>query len=400
MAESQEKNKKQNTRSMLFTMAVVSACVLLLFILAVGFMLIKGVTFMTGDDGRISVIFGGGAASDPFARPEASGQTAASGGLTIEDPPSGVTTVPVENPGELTIPQIAKEVKPSVVGIAAYGSGYMSVGSGIILTGNGYIVTSYSVIRGAGELTVVLASGEKYPAEVVGADASSDIAVIYIEAAGLPAATFGNSDALEVGDLAVAIGTPYSLSLMGTTTSGIISAINRDIIIDGRVMSLIQTDASVAEGSAGGALVNKYGQIVGINSIALGKEFGGIGFAVPMNTAKPIIDELVKQGGISANPSLGITGQFLSNELSATYGLPDGLYVRAVWTGSDTYKKGVRPGDIVTALDGVRITDISAYNERKNSHRAGESVMLTVYRDSNIYDDQPGNYFSVTVTLE
>lgn len=401
MSRSEEKSKKNGRLSMLFVMATVSAGLLLAVIIAVGAVLISGIAIVTDDSGKTTVVFGGGGKSDPFKRPASTlpPEMETSTGLVIEDPPSpSVSINPTENPGELTVSEIAKTVGPSVVGITVIKNGQGLVASGVILSTNGYIVTTADSVIGASKISVMLDNGETYPAELVGADRLSDIAVICIDADGLDAATFGNSDAAEVGDLAVAIGTPYSLGLMGTTTSGIISAINRDIIIEGRVMSLLRTDAYIANGCAGGAIVNRFGQVIGIISESLNGVFDGIGFAVPMNTAKPIIEDII-EGRLERSLSLGLTGRFIDQKLADNLSVPQGLYVYAVWTGSDAFEKGIRTGDVVVAMDGVEITDLAVYDYLRSQHKAGESALIRVYRDEAPYDSSPGEYFELEVRL-
>lgn len=395
--------RRRSRRTLKLMLAAVLTAVFALTVIVVGAVLIRGVDVVKNDDGSISFVLRAPENGNPFAVAATSDRFSpplTEFSMTIKDPPSGgISTTPVENEGELTIPRIAEKVKPSVVGVMSTYRMYYLLGSGVILTDDGYIVTNCHVVSGASAVTVFLDSGEKFDANVIGADESSDLAVLKIEAENLTPATFGNSDALEVGDLAVVIGTPYDLSLMGTTTAGIISAINRDIVINNRTMSLIQTDASINSGNSGGALVNKYGQVVGIPSLKIGQDYEGIGFAIPMNTAKPIIEELITYGRVTKRPALGVSGQFLTSAVSKAYGLPTGLYVSSVYPTSDAYVKGVRAGDIITEIDGVALNDVVAYNDIKNVHKAGDTITITVYRDNNFYDKNPGAYLKITIVL-
>lgn len=366
-----------------------NGCVIALFVTAlvllaiavVGCILIvnRSAVIINGHDG-VSVITGED--DDPFALAQTTAATTTSAAVDINDPPEALSTTSVENDGTLTTTEIAKRVRPSVVSVLAANSRKSVLGSGIIMTPDGLIVTNYHVISGMTQLSVVLHNGAEYDAVVVGSDDSSDLAVLKIDAAGLTPAVFGNSDALEVGDPAVAIGTPYSISLSGTTTQGIISAIDRDVVINNRTLTLIQTDATVNPGNSGGPLVNKYGQVVGIVSLKIAEDFEGLGFAIPMNSAKPILEELVSTGHISGTPALGISGRFLSEMTAAVNRLPVGLYITHVSAASDAYAKGLRVGDVIVAIDGAPLTDLAGYTAMKNAHRVGDTVKLKVFRDN------------------
>lgn len=343
-----------------------------------------------------------GEAESPFARPPettSATTTAATTGISINDPPAVVGTIPVESDGELSVPEIAARIRPSVVSILVNNSYTSGLASGVIMDSSGLIITNYHVVAGMTEIVVVLSDGTRHTASLVGCDPSCDLAILYIEATGLTAATFGNSDALVVGDLAVAVGTPYSLSLSGTTTQGIISAINRDLMINNRQMTLIQTDASINPGNSGGPLINRYGQVIGIVSMKIGEEFEGLGFAIPMNTAKTIIENIINGVQTNTKPALGANGQFLSEVTAAVNGLPMGFYVAAVHPESDLYVQGVRPGDVIVAIDGISLADMAAFTSLIQNHAVGETAAITVYRDANPYDFQTGSYTTIDVVL-
>ena len=234
---------------------------------------------------------------------------------------------------ELTVPEIAAKVGPSCVGVINKtkvtpqryydpftGRYYYTSdpnsdelqeqgsGSGIIISTDGYIVTNHHVIDGASEISVILNTGDECVAKLVGADSKSDLAVLKIEKSGLPAATLGNSDELQVGELAVAIGNPLGQELAGSVTAGVISALNRKMTVDNKDYNLVQTDAAINPGNSGGALVNKYGEVIGINTIKLSStEVEGIGFAIAITEAKPIIDDLMSNGYVSGRPLVGIS---------------------------------------------------------------------------------------------
>ncbi len=290
----------------------------------------------------------------------------------------------------LTVKQISQKVRASVVGVtcqSAQSFSSSSVGSGIIMSSDGYVITNNHVIEGMTTISVVLDDGTTYPARLIGADARTDLAVIKIDEENLPAAEFGDSDKLEQGDPAIAIGNPAGLQLQNTVTSGIISAINRDIVIEDRTMTLIQTDASINPGNSGGPLVNEFGQVIGINTIKVGiSYYEGLGFAIPINTAKPIIDELISNGYIKGRPSIGINGQSITERDAAFYGLPEGLYVEYVHPYSDAFKKGLRRGDVITKMNGTKLSSTAEIKQIRDNFKAGDEVTLTVYRNGKEVD--------------
>ncbi len=292
--------------------------------------------------------------------------------------------------GGLTIKEISKKVRSSVVGVtceSAQDFSGASVGSGIIMSSDGYIITNNHVIEGANKIQVVLDDGKTYAARLIGSDTRTDLAVIKIEAKDLPVAEFGNSDKLEQGDLAVAIGNPAGLQLQNTVTSGIISAINRDIMIEDRTMTLIQTDASINPGNSGGPLLNEFGQVIGINTVKIGVSYyEGLGFAIPINTAKPIIDELISYGYIKGRPSIGISGTSLSERDSVFYNLPRGLLVDYVHPRSDAFAKGLRRGDVITKMNGTELSSTAEIKKIRDNFKAGDTVTITVYRNGSTAD--------------
>ena len=228
----------------------------------------------------------------------------------------------------LTTPEIVDKVGPAVVGIinkTTYGNAYgyygffgqdvdkeieQSSGSGVIISSDGYIVTNNHVIENATKLTVILNTGVEYDGKVVGRDASTDLAVVKIEAQNLTFAQMGNSSSLRVGETAIAIGNPLGQEFAGTTTKGIVSGLNRSVTIDNTTMNLIQTDAAINPGNSGGALVNEYGHLIGINTAKISSStLEGLGFAIPIDEAKPIIEELITNGYVTGRPVIGIAGR-------------------------------------------------------------------------------------------
>lgn len=297
----------------------------------------------------------------------------------------------------LCLQDIYSSVIDSVVSISSMTSSGTSSGTGIIMSPDGYVITNHHVITGALVISVLTNDNQEYEAALVGSDEMSDLAVLKIDARGLQAAEFGDSSKLRVGDSVVAIGDPLGVQLRGTMTNGIISAINRDLTVGDRTMTLIQTNAALNNGNSGGPLINCYGQVIGINTVKMSSYYTatasveGLGFAIPISVAKPIIDELIENGYVAGRPAIGISGDSLPSYYRTYYRLPDGVYVTSVNEGSDAKAKGIREGDIVTAINGEKICSIDELNTVKNQYAAGDEVTLTIYRS--------GTYYEVTVTL-
>lgn len=309
--------------------------------------------------------------------------------VQISSPSSTSSTSSTGLSGE----EIYAKVSPSVVSVQAVNlsSGDGGTGSGVIMSADGYIITNNHVVTdettGAvlDKITIYMSDGTTFPAEVKGCDEQTDLAVLKIDPAGttLTPAEFGDSNSLQPGEEVYAIGSPGGLELANTITGGHISALNRDITIDDRVMSLIQTDAAINPGNSGGALINKYGQVIGITSAKLGiSYFEGLGFAIPMDTAKPIVDELIQNGYIAGRPQIGISGQNVSEQVSAAYGIPQGVRVIAVDSRSNAAAAGVQVNDIITGINGQEVTDMDGVNEVKDKLAAGDKITLTLYRMS------------------
>lgn len=301
------------------------------------------------------------------------------------DLPSIETSEPTD--GTLTVPEIYKKVKDSVVGIVVTITDGMQAGrgsaTGIILSEDGYISTNAHVVDDAATVKVVLADGKEYDAKVIGYDENTDLAVVKIEASGLKPAEFGSSDALVVGESVVAIGNPYGMELAGSVTTGVVSAIDRHIAIENTYMTLIQTDASINPGNSGGPLVNCHGQVIGITSSKVIYEgYEGIGFAIPISGATEIISELIQYGYIKNRPFIGIQGSDMNEQYSRIYNIPQGVYVVYVYPDSDAYAKGLKRGDIITAVDGVEIKSMAELDEQKSKHVPGDTIKLTVYRNT------------------
>lgn len=270
-----------------------------------------------------------------------------------------------------------------------------SEGSGIIATSDGYIITNAHVVDGADSLKVITSDGQTYEAELIGSDSMTDLAVIKIEATGLTAAEFGSSDDLVVADPVIAIGNPGGLQFNSTVTIGYVSALNRSVTNSetGYTMECIQTDAAINPGNSGGALVNMYGQVIGINSskiVATGYE--GLGFAIPIDDALPIISDLKEYGYVKDRAMLGISGQYLDSWTANFYGLTPGMYVASISNESVT-QAGIQKGDVITKIDDTDVTSantISGYIAKK---KPGDTVTLSVTRGLT------GESFTCTVTL-
>lgn len=291
----------------------------------------------------------------------------------------------------LNVTQIADKVGPAVVGIVNkqtvmswWGGGITEQegnGSGFIISSDGYIVTNSHVIEGANSIDVVLSSGEVYMATVIGQDAKTDLAVLKIDAKNLPVAELGKSSELRVGELAVAIGNPLGLEFQGSVTAGVISALNRTMNVEGRQYTLVQTDTAINPGNSGGPLVNNYGQIIGINTVKIStSDTEGMGFAIPIDVAVPIIEELIDNGYVSGRPQIGVGVREITTEMSNYYNMPVGLYVVSVSSGSGAEKGGVLIGDVIVKADGKTVTTMDELNDIRDTHKAGETMELSVVR--------------------
>ena len=294
--------------------------------------------------------------------------------------------------GALSLQQIYSKMIASVVSITTSTQLGQSSGTGIIMSEDGYIITNAHVINGAYDILVFTSDEESYSAAVVGSDETSDLAVLKVEAQRLVPAEFGDSASLRVGDSVVAIGDPLGVQLRGTMTDGIVSAINRDLTVGDRKMTLIQTNAALNNGNSGGPLINCYGQVIGINTMKMSAYYTdsatveGLGFAIPITVAKPIVDELIENGYVSGRPAIGITGESLPRSFQAYYRLPEGIYIRSVSPGSDAEEQGLSEGDIITAINGTQVSTIDELNTVKNQFSAGDTVTLTVFRGGEFYD--------------
>ena len=301
------------------------------------------------------------------------------------------TTPPSE--GILTPAQVYQENVGAVVGVyneTATGGLFgqstevSSSGTGFLISSDGEILTNYHVIQGASRLTVALYSGAAYEARVLGYEAESDIALLKIDASGLPTVTLGDSDSLYVGAEVAAVGNPLG-ELTYSLNVGYISAMNRYVSTDGTSIDMMQIDASINPGNSGGPLFDMGGSVVGITTAkysgttAMGTSIEGIGFAIPINDVMAILDDLRENGRVPNRAFIGITVSTVAAAHSGS-GLPDGAYVESVTENSSGALAGLRAGDVITAVNGVGIAGVEDLSGELKNYRASDTATLTVYR--------------------
>ena len=382
----------------LLSLLVILLCTLVLLLCTLRFQLARSA------DGQLALYVSEGEEQPEQAEQEQAEQAVEDlqSGLAIPAPevmPDKAANLQIASSAEqvdLSLQQIYQKVIPSVVSIVNLSPAGESTGTGIVMSSDGYIITNYHVIQNSTALQVLLQDESVYSAALVGSDETSDLAVLKIDADGLTAAEFGESDALQVGDAVVTIGDPLGTQLRGTMTDGIISGINRDLVIDGRNMTLIQTNAALNSGNSGGPLINMQGQVIGINTMKMSGAFTsasveGLGFAIPISVAKDIVDELLHNGYVAGRPAIGISGEAVPATARAYYQLPAGIYVTGVDENSGAFQVGIRPGDIITAIEGVEVESVEALNTIKNQFTAGDTVSLGVYH--------AGEFYQVEITL-
>ena len=308
--------------------------------------------------------------------------------IQLDETPKADGTV--SQNGSMSLQQIYAECINSVVSISCRMAEGTSTGTGVVIAQQGYIVTNCHVVEDAQTITVRLTDQRVLSASLVGADATSDLAVLYVDANDLTAARFGDSDQLQVGDSVCAIGDPLGVELRGTMTDGIVSAINRDITTGGRTMTLIQTNAALNSGNSGGPLINCYGQVIGINTMKIGDYMNsagveGLGFAIPSSTVKSIVDQLIRQGYVSGRPYLGISGEAVSALYQHYYRLPEGLFITQVSPGSDADKKGLETGDILLSIDGKGVTTPEELTTLLYNYEVGDTLQAVIFRNRKQY---------------
>ena len=339
-------------------------------------------------------------------------------GRAMPEPPATVTPTPAPSPSsppatpqapagptplvseEATIIKVVERVRPAVVNIDTVAQvqtvfgvfPQQGAGSGVIVSPNGYILTNNHVVENAQQIKVTLLSGKSYAGKIVGTDRFSDLAVIKVDAPeSLPAAQLGQASSLRVGQMAVAVGNPFGLG--HTVTVGVVSALNRSIQVPGLVIeNLIQTDAAINPGNSGGALADSAGSVIGINT-AIVQQAQGIGFAIPIDTARAIMDQLISQGRVT-RPFVGIVwGGDVDANIARQYNLPvdRGIIVREVETNGPAARGGIRPGDIVISVDGSPVNNWNDFIRQLFTKRPGQRVRIEIVRD--------GSRRTVNVTL-
>lgn len=329
-------------------------------------------------------------------------KTMANGGSSslgyINASPTSTKTSSATGSG-LTVSQIVKKVSPAVVGVStkttvtqndfdsffgsSNGNGSSTqegMGSGIIFNNDGYILTNYHVIKGADKIAVILNNKKEVSAKVVNYDEANDIAVIKMTGSfTVPGvAELGSSASLNVGDSVVAIGNPLGKEFLGTVTTGVVSAVNREVAVsEGQKQTYIQTDAAINPGNSGGPLVNSFGQVVGINSAKISENgVEGIGFSIPIDTVKSKIQNLSKPILM-----LGISGEAVDKSTAEQHNIPQGVYIEQIQDFSSAQKAGMQVGDVITKFDGKKVTSTSDIDSIKSKHNSGDTVQVEVYRD-------------------
>ncbi len=344
----------------------------------------------------------------PLVQPELKrffGVNGQSGSTNSQSQVGELKRVEIVQTAESAVTSVAEKVGPSVVGIRTTYQNMNDLfgvqqdggeGSGIIISTDGYILTNHHVIESAvNDKTRKVQAGAKievylpnkidkpYVAEVKGYDSKTDLAVLKINEQNLNAIEFGDSNNLKIGEPAIAIGNPGGLEYMGSVTQGVISGLNRTVQLDGgRKIKLVQTDAAINPGNSGGALVNLKGQLIGVNTVKMvATGFEGLGFAIPVNDAKRIADELIKNTYIS-KPYLGISvDQRYTEDIAKENNMPMGVYVASVEILGAAEKAGIQAGDVITKFDGKAVKSYADLEDEKNKHKAGDTVSIEIFRE-------------------
>lgn len=395
-----EKNNKKHKK-------ILTAVIAVLSVVAIGATSIVGYSLITGNTLGLQLSSNGGTTGNTVNANNKDDSSKVDRG---ELP----TLVQLATPTDaMQIPEIVEKVSPSVVGISCMTSTGTVTGTGIIMSEDGYIITNAHVVDGAKAVSVVLPKNytdktkekdddssnkmdallnnsdkeETIEAEIIGKDVQTDIAVIKINQKGLIKAEFGTSAEVQVGEVSIVIGNPLGLDLVNSVTAGIISATDRTLTIEDRTMNLIQTDASINSGNSGGPLINAYGQVIGITSAKVASTYGeGLGFAIPIDEAIPIIKDLIENGYVTGRPTLGISGMNITEIYSEYYGVPRGFIVKSVESGSAAEKAGIKTEDIIVGIEGTLIESIEEFNSIKEKYKAGDKITVSLYRNDKIVD--------------
>ena len=429
----QHKNNGGGKKFLKFVAGVAALAIVSVSSIEIYKMFGKGSSDWTSSESDASITHEASSLTDSdISSSQASSSSSSSSSASVNSTANWINMAAPEN--ALSIPEIVEKAVPSVVGISAtfeytaptqsywgfgfynYGSGdtngqkqkITGTGTGIVMTEDGYIITNAHCVYDnesdykagkAVSVSVVMADDAEteYEAQIVGYDLETDLAVLKIDATGLTPAEFGNSDDLRVGELVIAIGNPLGFELQNTVTCGIVSALDREVTINEKDMTLIQTDAAINSGNSGGPLLNGYGQVVGINSAKMSSTYGsasveGLGFSIPISDAKEILEDLINNGYVTGRPQFGITGVTVSEADASHYNMPQGVYVYGVTEGSAAYEAGIRQGDVITAVEGTEITDMDSLNTIKNQYNAGDTITITIFR--------AGEKMDVSLTLQ
>ncbi len=321
-----------------------------------------------------------------------------------------ITAINLEDYSKTSI-GVANKILPSIVGIeiqynvnSFFGtSTQTATGSGIIISEDGYILTNNHVVSAGSSSSYYEVSDSKavkvtlyndetvYDAKIIGKDDKTDLAVIKIDKTGLTKATFGDSNKVQIGEFAMAVGCPLGLNT--TVTAGIVSAVNREVVTsDNEKYIAIQTDAAINSGNSGGALVNSKGEVIGINTLKLsGEGIEGIGFAIPISSTTSIIDELIDHNKV-IRPYIGIEGTTMDEETAKRYNLVEGVYITSIENFTAAQKAGLKVGDVITEVEGEEIETVDDINEIKERHKIGDTIKIKIYRNKA--------YMDIELTLE
>lgn len=316
-------------------------------------------------------------------------------GIQIAEPKDENSQAPVYTGEEMSTEAVAGYAADSVVEISTESvqRGSMmqqyvvqGAGSGVIVTEDGYIITNNHVISGASKITVRLKDTTSYEAKLIGTDSELDVALLKIEATGLKAVIMGDSSSLKVGEKAIAIGNPLG-ELGGTVTEGIISSLDRTIALNNTNMTLLQTDAAINPGNSGGGLFNSRGEFIGlVVAKSSGEDVEGLGFAIPVNNVKPVVNDLSTYGYVKGRPQLGVSlVDINSTQVAKKYGLSQmGVYVASVSAGSSAANAGIAEGDMIISIDGTTVGTSAEVQQIIRSHTVGDTLSIQISRKGQI----------------
>lgn len=389
---------KKNRKALKITLGVLGVTAIVAAAFFVGFFTLNGLGKLFREQSGLISSSGGNESQNTSSYEE----------LVINSKPAGADEYTTNSDGTMTAAAVIAKVRPSIVGIVQYqnaNNGIPTVagqGSGIIISEDGFIVTNAHVVEGASMITVVLDNEEEYRATIKGLDNQSDLAVIKINENGLPAADLGDSSETVVGESVIAIGNPGGLELAGSCTGGMVSGLERTITsgTTGYAMTYIQTDAAINPGNSGGALVNMYGQVIGINSAKITSDgYENLGFAIPVNEAIPIIADLQNYGYVKNRAKIGIGFQLITESVSQFYNskIPAGLLITEIDETCDIANKNVEVNDIITKIDDKKITSTSVLYSILQEKKPGDKIKLTVFRIGTRISTS--KEFDVTVVL-